>query len=45
MLFRSHGYTYPAEAAGFEVWASVAVIAVLVVAAVWFVRRRYRRLA
>jgi len=37
--------TYPAEAAGFEVWASVAVIAVLVVAAVWFVRRRYRRLA
>jgi ABC-2 type transport system permease protein len=37
--------TYPAEAAGFEVWASVAVIAVLIVAAVWFVRRRYRRLA
>lgn len=36
---------YPAEVAGFEVWASVAVIAVLVVAAIIFVRARYRRLA
>ena len=36
---------YPAEIAGFEVWASVAVIAVLVVAAIIFVRARYRRLA
>jgi len=36
---------YPAEAAGFEVWASVVVIAVLVVVAVGFVRARYRRLA
>jgi ABC-2 type transport system permease protein len=37
--------TYPAESAGFEVWASVIVIAVLVVLAAWFVRMRYRRLA
>ncbi len=36
---------YPAERAGFEVWASVVVIVVLVVVAVWFVRRRYKRLA
>lgn len=36
---------YPAEAAGFEVWMSVVVIAVLVTAAVIFVRQRYRRLA
>jgi ABC-2 type transport system permease protein len=36
---------YPAEAAGFEVWASVIVIAVLAVIAVGFVRARYRRLA
>jgi ABC-2 type transport system permease protein len=36
---------YPAELAGFEVWASVVVIGVLVVAAVAFVRVRYRRLA
>lgn len=36
---------YPAEAAGFEVWASVLVISALVVAAVVFVRSRYRRLA
>lgn len=36
---------YPAEAAGFEVWASVVVIAVLVIGAVAFVRARYRRLA
>ena len=36
---------YPAEAAGFEVWASVAVIAVLAVIATGFVRARYRRLA
>ena len=36
---------YPAEAAGFEVWASVVVIAVLAAIAVGFVRARYRRLA
>jgi ABC-2 type transport system permease protein len=36
---------YPAEAAGFEVWASVIVIAVCVIAATAFVRARYRRLA
>jgi ABC-2 type transport system permease protein len=37
--------TYPAEAAGFEVWVSVVVILVIVAVAIWFVRRRYRRLA
>jgi len=37
--------TYPAEAAGFEVWASVVLIGVLTVVAVAFVRARYRRLA
>ncbi|HEU4321461.1 MAG TPA: hypothetical protein VFS66_15430 [Acidimicrobiia bacterium] len=37
--------TYPAEAAGFEVWASVVLIGVLTVVAVFFVRARYRRLA
>ncbi len=36
---------FPAEAAGFSVWASVLFIAVLVAFAVWYVRRRYRRLA
>lgn len=36
---------YPPEAAGFEVWVSVAVIAVAVALAVVFVRARYRRLA
>ncbi len=36
---------YPAEAAGFSVWASVVVIGVLAAFAVWFVRSRYRRLA
>lgn len=36
---------YPAEAAGFEIWASVIVIAICVAAAVAFVRARYRRLA
>jgi ABC-2 type transport system permease protein len=36
---------YPAEAAGFVVWASVLFIAVLTVIAVVFVRDRYRRLA
>jgi preprotein translocase subunit SecY len=36
---------YPAEIAGFEVWMSVVVIAVLVLVAVVFVRQRYRRLA
>lgn len=36
---------YPAEAAGFEVWASVLVIAALAAGAIWFVRFRYRRLA
>lgn len=37
--------TYAPEAAGFGVWTSVLVIAVLVIAAVVFVRARYRRLA
>lgn len=37
--------TYPAEAAGFAVWASVLVILIAVVVAVVFVRSRYRRLA
>jgi len=36
---------YPAEIAGFEVWMSVVVIAVLVLLAVVFVRQRYRKLA
>jgi ABC-2 type transport system permease protein len=36
---------YPAEIAGFEVWASVVVIVVLAVAAAVFVRYRYRKLA
>lgn len=36
---------YPAEVAGFEVWMSVVVIAVLVLLAVVFVRQRYRKLA
>lgn len=36
---------YPAEAAGFEVWASVLFIVVVVVAATVFVRSRYRKLA
>ena len=36
---------YPAEAAGFEVWASVVFIVVLVAFATWFVRTRYRKLA
>lgn len=36
---------YPAEAAGFGVWISVALIAVLAAVAVGFVRARYRRLA
>lgn len=36
---------YPAEAAGFGVWMSVALIAVLAAVAVGFVRARYRRLA
>ena len=36
---------YPSEIAGFEVWMSVVVIAVLVLAGATFVRQRYRRLA
>lgn len=36
---------YPAEAAGFEVWMSLVVIAVLVSLAAVFVRSRYRKLA
>ena len=36
---------YPAEAAGFEVWASVVVISIMAAIAVGFVRARYRRLA
>lgn len=37
--------SYPAEAAGFEVWASALFIAVVVLLAVVFVRSRYRKLA
>jgi hypothetical protein len=36
---------YAAEAAGFEVWVSVVAIVVVAVAALWLVRRVYRRLA
>jgi ABC-2 type transport system permease protein len=36
---------YPAEVAGFEVWASVVVVGVMAAAAAVFVRIRYRRLA
>jgi ABC-2 type transport system permease protein len=36
---------YPAEIAGFDVWVSVAVIVGVTVAAVWFIRWRYRKLA
>ena len=36
---------YPAEAAGFNVWVSVAVIVALVAISAWVVRSRYRRLA
>jgi hypothetical protein len=36
---------YAPEAAGFEVWVSAVFIAVLAVAAAWFVRSIYRRLA
>jgi ABC-2 type transport system permease protein len=36
---------YAPEQAGFEVWASVVIIVVLVALAAWFVRSRYRRLA
>lgn len=35
----------PAQAAGFTVWASVVVIAVVCAIAAWFVRYRYRKLA
>jgi ABC-type transport system involved in multi-copper enzyme maturation permease subunit len=36
---------YPAEMAGFGIWTSLIVIAVMAVVAVFVVRRRYRRLA
>jgi hypothetical protein len=36
---------YAPELAGFEVWVSVVVIVGLLLAAAWFVRQRYRRLA
>jgi ABC-2 type transport system permease protein len=36
---------YPAEVAGFGIWTSLIVIAVIAVIAVFMVRRRYRRLA
>jgi hypothetical protein len=36
---------YPAEAAGFDPWMSVVVIAALTVVSAIFVRARYRRLA
>lgn len=43
--FFENTVTYPAEAAGFEVWASALVILTVVAVAVVFVRTRYRRLA
>lgn len=43
-LFRDT-VTYPAEAAGFDGWTAAAVIAVVSVLSVIFVRARYRRLA
>ena len=36
---------YPAEAVGFKVWVSIAVIVALVAVSAWVVRSRYRRLA
>lgn len=36
---------YPAQLAGFDVWASVLVIAMVTVVTLFLVRRRYRRLA
>ena len=36
---------YPAEAAGFGPWTSVVMVVALVVAATWFVRYRYKKLA
>lgn len=36
---------YPAEAAGFGMWSSVIVILVTVAISIFFVRRRYKRLA
>ncbi|HET9259868.1 MAG TPA: hypothetical protein VFP42_07040 [Acidimicrobiia bacterium] len=43
--FFENTVTYPAEAAGFEVWASALVILTVIAVAVVFVRTRYRRLA
>jgi ABC-2 type transport system permease protein len=43
--FFENTVAYPAELAGFEVWASATVIVVLMLAAALLVREQYRRLA
>lgn len=44
-VFGIEGVTYPAEQVGFSPWVSVATIAVVAVLSLWWVYRRYRRLA
>ncbi|MGH8911198.1 MAG: hypothetical protein ACRDVD_01700, partial [Acidimicrobiia bacterium] len=44
-IFEIEGVTYPAELVGFSPWVSVAVIGVTVIAGLWWVHWRYRRLA
>jgi ABC-type transport system involved in multi-copper enzyme maturation permease subunit len=44
-IFGIDGVTYPVEQVGFSPWVSVATIAVVAVAGLWWVHWRYRRLA
>jgi hypothetical protein len=44
-VFDIEGVTYPAEQVGFSPWVSVAAIGVIVIAGLWWVHWRYRRLA
>lgn len=44
-IFDIQGVTYPAEEVGFSPWVSVAMIVVVALAGLWWVHRRYRRLA
>lgn len=44
-LFGIDTVAYPAEQVGFSPWVSVGVIVVVAVAGIWWVDRRYRRLA
>lgn len=44
-LFDINTVDYPAEQVGFDPWVSVLVIAVVAIGGVWWVHRRYRRLA